>query len=73
MACTAPIWQSGRTASATIEALTALLERDRARVGFEKTINGNRIRARLVKRPSARADKVTVYVHNPGVNPEEFV
>lgn len=71
--CTAPIRLPGRTAAAAIEALGAPLAREPARLKFEKTINGNRVRAWLVKRKPARADKVIGFVHNPDVDPEDYL
>lgn len=70
--CTAPIRLPGRTAASATEALAALLARDTAHLEFDKTINGNRVRAWLVKRPAA-ANKVIGLVHNPGTDPEEYV
>lgn len=71
--CTAPIRKDAATGAALVETLADLLARAPARLEFEKTVNGNRVRARLVKQTQARADRVAGYVHNPGVDPEAFM
>ena len=70
--CTAPIRKDSATSAALVDVLTDALARGPARLELHKTINGNRIRARLVKRASARADKIVAFVHNPGVDVEEL-
>lgn len=67
---TAPIRKSSRTAGALVDEIGRLLARPRARVDINETINGNRIRARLVKDASGRAAKTIGFVHNPDSDPE---
>jgi len=70
--CTAPIRKDSMTSRELVALLVTALARGWARLEFEKTINGNRIRARLVKRAAAQ-DKVVGFVHNPDVDPEQFL
>lgn len=68
--CTAPIRKDSLTSRNLIPMLAEAMGRGSARFKFDKTINGNRIRARLVK---ARDGKVAVYVHNPDVDVEALL
>ena len=70
--CTAPIRQDSKTGSELAVLLSDALARGSARLEFEQTINGNGIRARLVKRGSARS-AVVGFVHNPEVDPESLL
>lgn len=70
--CTAPIRKDSATGAEVIELLAVALGRGPARLEWGKTINGNRVRARLVKRTAANPDKVVGFVHNPGVDVEKL-
>jgi hypothetical protein len=63
---TAPIRQSGKTAAAFAERMRDGMARRSARLDIRETIEGNQIRARLVK--AAGPAKVIGFVHNPGVD-----
>lgn len=67
---TAPIRRSSETTAELVERLRRRLARSPARLEFEASIEGNRIRARLVK---ARSAKVLGFVHNPDRDPELFL
>jgi len=62
---TAPIWLASRTAAAVQETIRRRLARRVARLRIEETINGNEVRARLMRDFSCRASKVVGFVHNP--------
>ena len=69
---TAPIRQSGKTASA-IEAKTRpLLARRAATTEFTDTIHENAVRVRVAKTNTA-APKVVGFVHNPGIDTRAFL
>jgi hypothetical protein len=71
--CTAPIRKDSATSAELVELLAAAMARSGGRLEFDKTIHGNRIRARMVKRASARAHKVVGFVHNPDVDVEKLL
>lgn len=62
---TAPIWLAVKTAATVRETIRQRLERRAVRLRIDETINGNRVRARLVEDLSRRASKVVGFVHNP--------
>lgn len=68
--CTAPIRKDSKTAAELIEVLGDALARGRVRLEFKKTINDNRIRARLVK---GAPERVVGFVHNPDIDPETLL
>ena len=67
---TAPIRLASRTAVEMAETIRQCLGRRSARLEIDETMNGNRIRARLMKDVSRRASKVAGYVHNPAPDPQ---
>ena len=71
--CTAPIRKDSKTSSELSEVLRRKLARGSARLDFKATINGNQIRARLVKRAPTHADKLVGYIHNPDVDPKSLM
>jgi hypothetical protein len=67
---TAPIRLPARTAAALEGRILAGLARRSAQVEINDAIEGNRVRARLVKGVPGRASKVIGFVHNPDSDPE---
>jgi hypothetical protein len=65
---TAPLRLASKTAATLAENVRALLARRRARLDLDATVNGNRIRVRLLKGVSNA--KVVGFVHNPDCDPE---
>jgi hypothetical protein len=70
---TAPIWQSSKTVAVLVDEIRSRLARRTARLELNETINGNQIRARLVKDASGRASKVVGFVHNPDPDHPELL
>jgi hypothetical protein len=62
---TAPIWLASKTAATLEEAIPGFLADRSARARFTRTIHGNRVRVRVIKRGSSGASKVVGFVHNP--------
>lgn len=65
---TAPIRLAAKTTAALEEIVPPALAGGSLRTDKRTTINGNRIRIRLLQRQSPRAPRVIVFVHNPGVD-----
>lgn len=62
---TAPIRLASRTAAVVQETIRQRLARRAVRLRIDETINGNRVRARLLEDLSRRASRVVGFVHNP--------
>lgn len=73
VSCTAPIRKSSVTSAALIALLQSALARGSARLDVNKTIEGNRIRARLIERSPAHLDTVIGFIHNRDVDAEELL
>jgi len=71
--CTAPIRRSSKTAAEFAEMVARAFEQKPARLDFKKTINENRVRARLVKAAPAHDARVVGFVHNPDVDVEALM
>lgn len=65
---TAPIWSASRTAADLTESIREGRTRGTGRLEINRTMHGNRVRARLVEDLSHRASKVVGFVHNPDLN-----
>jgi hypothetical protein len=66
LSVTAPIRQSGKTATAFEDIIRKGLARRRARLDMRGTIEGNEVRCRLLSVPCAA--KVIGFVHNPNID-----
>ena len=66
---TAPIRLPAKTAVALEAKTDTLLRRKWAGRDYRGTINGNRVRIRLLRDQPARAPKLIGFVHNPDMDP----
>ena len=66
---TAPIRLPAKTTVALEARIVGLLNRQWPRRDYQATINGNRVRIRLLRDQPARAPKLTGFVHNPDLDP----
>ena len=65
---TAPIWKDSKTREVLEGKIRELLAASRARL--EATINGNRIRVRVLEGGTRQTSKLVGFVHNPEPDPE---
>jgi hypothetical protein len=63
---TAPIRRPAKTVEVLRQAIGAMLSGDARSVDHRDTVQGNAVRARLVRHPVNQAPKLIGFVHNPG-------